>query len=174
MFIDFRFSGFRISEPLLAFFALNIPLILIDFRYSGFRNSEPLLAFCTVNIPLMFIDFRFSGFRNSEPLLVFLVVIKYSNLVWNALITYMYREGYFKNVIKILLNFLYLVLPRTLGLDKGTETGLMATMHSFLRDQLVDLENATKSIVYGPSTQNKMERWWRELLKRMERFLRSN
>lgn len=44
----------------------------------------------------------------------------------------------------------------------------MSTMHCFLRDQHGDLEDATKSVVYGPSTQNKIERWWRELVERME------
>jgi hypothetical protein len=87
------------------------------------------------------------------------------------LITYMCRKGCFKNFNKSSINLLSLVLPRTLKLDKGTEPGLMATMHCFLRDQQDDLENATKSIVYGLSTQNKFERWWRELLQRMERFL---
>jgi hypothetical protein len=82
------------------------------------------------------------------------------------------REGCFKNFIRNSINLLSLVLPRTLRLDKGTETGLMATMHCFLRDQQGDLEDANSSIVYGPSTQNKIERWWRELLERMERFFK--
>lgn len=56
--------------------------------------------------------------------------------------------------------------------DKGTETGVMATMHCFLRDKHGDLQNATDSVLYGPSTQNKIERWWRELLDRMERFFK--
>ena len=46
----------------------------------------------------------------------------------------------------------------------------MATMHSFLRDQQGGLEDATKSVLYGPSTQNKIERWWKEWLERMEKF----
>ena len=58
-------------------------------------------------------------------------------------------------------------------MDKGTETGTMATMHSFLRDQQGDLEDATKSVLYGPSTQNKIERWWKELPERMEKFFKS-
>ena len=37
----------------------------------------------------------------------------------------MYREGCFKNFNKNSINLLSLVLPRTLRLDKGTETGLM-------------------------------------------------
>jgi hypothetical protein len=37
----------------------------------------------------------------------------------------MYREGCFKNFNKNYINLLSLVLPSTLRLDKGTETGLM-------------------------------------------------
>ena len=56
--------------------------------------------------------------------------------------------------------------------DKGTETAILATMHSYLRSQHGDLEDATDSVMYGPSTQNKIERWWRELLERMERYFK--
>ncbi len=72
------------------------------------------------------------------------------------LISYMYREGFFKNFIRNSINLLSLILPRILRLDKGTETGLMATMHRFLRDQQGDLEDANSSTVYygGPYVQN--------------------
>ena len=40
----------------------------------------------------------------------------------------------------------------------------------FLRAKHDDLEDATASILYGPLTQSKIERRWRELLDRMERF----
>jgi hypothetical protein len=45
-------------------------------------------------------------------------------------------------------------------------------MHSYLRSEHGDLEDATDSVMYGPSTQNKIERWWRELLERMERYFK--
>ncbi|XP_028405215.1 uncharacterized protein LOC114527710 [Dendronephthya gigantea] len=45
-------------------------------------------------------------------------------------------------------------------------------MHSYLRSQQGDLADATDSVIYGPSTQNKIERWWRELLERMERYFK--
>lgn len=60
-------------------------------------------------------------------------------------------------------------MPQTLRLDRGTETDVMATIHCFLRG---DLHNALDAIIYGPSTQNKIERWWRDLLERMERFFK--
>ena len=35
-----------------------------------------------------------------------------------------------------------------------------------------DWDDPLDAILYGPSTQNKIERWWRELLERMERFFK--
>lgn len=68
------------------------------------------------------------------------------------------------------INFIcLLVLPDRISIDKGTETGEMVTIHSYLRSKQGDLEDATESIIYGPSTQNKIERWWRELLEQMEK-----
>ena len=64
------------------------------------------------------------------------------------------------------------VLPLTIRIDRGSETGIMATMHTFLRAQYDDLDDPVDSVLYGPSTQNKIERWWRELLDRMERFFK--
>ena len=65
-----------------------------------------------------------------------------------------------------------LVLPRTLRVDRGTETDVMATIHCFLREKHGDLMNPTDAVLYGPSTQNKIERWWRDLHERMERFFK--
>jgi hypothetical protein len=48
----------------------------------------------------------------------------------------------------------------------------MATIHCFLRERNGDLDNPLDAILYGPSTQNKIERWWRELHERMERFFK--
>lgn len=67
---------------------------------------------------------------------------------------------------------LFTVLPDNIHIDWGTETDIMSTMHCFLHAKHGDLEDATKSVLYGPSTQNKIERWWRELLDRMERFFK--
>ena len=59
------------------------------------------------------------------------------------------------------------VLPLTIRIDRGSETGIMATMHTFFRAQYDDQDDPVDSVLYGPSTQNKIERWWRELLDRM-------
>ena len=64
-------------------------------------------------------------------------------------------------------------MPDRIRIDRGTETGIMGTIHSYLRSERGDLEDPTASILYGPSTQNKIERWWRELLECMERFFKA-
>lgn len=69
--------------------------------------------------------------------------------------------------------FYLLVLPDRIRVDRGTETGIMATIHSYLRALFGDVEDGTECVLYGPSTQNNIERWWKELLERMERFLKS-
>lgn len=55
------------------------------------------------------------------------------------------------------------MLPRNLRVDRGTETGKMATIHVYLLNKHEDMNDPTDAIIYGPSTSNKIERWWREL-----------
>ncbi|XP_028412940.1 uncharacterized protein LOC114535818 [Dendronephthya gigantea] len=64
------------------------------------------------------------------------------------------------------------VISDNLRLDKGTETGHMATIHSYLRQQGDEDINGAETVHYGPSTSNKIERWWRELHNRFERFFK--
>ena len=61
------------------------------------------------------------------------------------------------------------MLPRNLRVDRGTETRKMATIHVFLLNQHESMDD---SIIYGPSTSNKIERWWRELHERLEKFFK--
>eukprot|EP00795_Rhopilema_esculentum_P000908 gene908-10664_t len=70
------------------------------------------------------------------------------------------------------LDYLYKkkVISQRLRLDKGSETGDFATIHSFLREKHSDCPEDTVS--YGPSTSNKIERWWRELHLRMEKYFK--
>jgi hypothetical protein len=42
-------------------------------------------------------------------------------------------------------------------MDKGTETGVLATMHACLREQHGDTDNASNTIIYGPSTSNQVK-----------------
>ena len=55
------------------------------------------------------------------------------------------------------------VLPNYLRIDKGTEHGVMVSIHAYLRSKYGDLDNPIDSVLYGPSTTNKLERWWRDL-----------
>ncbi len=48
-------------------------------------------------------------------------------------------------------------LPFNIRMDHGTETGKLAAI------QKGDMEDSTDSVVYGPSTSNKIERCWRNL-----------
>eukprot|EP00794_Sanderia_malayensis_P007664 gene7664-8500_t len=63
-------------------------------------------------------------------------------------------------------------LPNFIRLDRGTETGKLATIHAFLRVQQGDTDDGTKFVIYGPSTSNKIERWWKDLHERMEKFFK--
>ena len=46
-----------------------------------------------------------------------------------------------------------------LRMDKGTETGIMATMHAFLRNNHGDMEDASDTVLYGPSTSNQVRNY---------------
>lgn len=47
-------------------------------------------------------------------------------------------------------------IPRYLRMDKGTETGVMATIQCFLRRNDDDLDEPANSVIYGPSTSNQV------------------
>ena len=47
------------------------------------------------------------------------------------------------------------VMPSIMRLDKGTETGTMATMHAFLRRNHGDMDSS-ETVIYGPSTSNQV------------------
>ena len=68
--------------------------------------------------------------------------------------------------------YFVLVMPVRLRIDKGTETVDMATMHSYLISKHESDEDSADCVIYGPSTENKIEQWWRELLERLERFFK--
>ena len=64
------------------------------------------------------------------------------------------------------------MLPVNLRMDRGTETGKLATIHVYLLNQHGLMDDPTDSIIYGPSTSNKIERWWRDLHERLEVFFK--
>ena len=66
------------------------------------------------------------------------------------------------------------MMPNYLRLDKGTETGTMATIHVYLRDKQGDLNKLADSVIFGPSTSNKIEGWGRDLHERMEKDIKTS
>ena len=48
------------------------------------------------------------------------------------------------------------ILARMVRLDKGTETGVMATMHAFLRRHHDDCTDPVDTVLYGSSTSNQV------------------
>ena len=52
-------------------------------------------------------------------------------------------------------------------------TYLLITSASKYPSTYGDLEDPTDSVIYGPSTENKIERWWKELLERMEMYFKN-
>ena len=48
------------------------------------------------------------------------------------------------------------ILPAYLRMDKGTETGVMATMQAYLRRNHDDIIDPTATVCYGPSTSNQV------------------
>eukprot|EP00794_Sanderia_malayensis_P008459 gene8459-9364_t len=68
--------------------------------------------------------------------------------------------------------FIYPSHGGMLRVDKGTETGTMGTMDAFLRSNHEDEIDPVDTIIYGPSTSNQIERWWKELHERLEKFFK--
>ena len=54
-----------------------------------------------------------------------------------------------------------------LQMDRGTETVKLATIHVYLLKQHGLMDDPTDSIIYGPSTSNKIEQWWCDLHERL-------
>ena len=71
------------------------------------------------------------------------------------------------------LEFLYeqKIMPSMLRVDKGTETGIMTTMHAFLRKDHEDMD-PVDTVVYGPSTSNQVSMNTVPKLKSIDIFIR--
>ena len=63
-------------------------------------------------------------------------------------------------------------LPRFIRIDFGAETGKMATIQTNLSSKVSDLDDPVDSVIYGPSTTNKIERWWRDLHERLKKYFK--
>ena len=64
------------------------------------------------------------------------------------------------------------IMPSFSRIDKGTETGKMATVHVYLINKFEVMDDPVEAVIYGPSTSNKIERWWRDLHERLENYFK--
>lgn len=116
-------------------------------KLCGYQNSTfPLGVYGCIDTFSRKILFLFVCHSNSNPL-----------VVGKMYLQYLFEAG---------------MLPRNLRVDRGTETGKMATIHVYLLNKHEDMNDPTDAIIYGPSTSNKIERWWRELHERLEKFFK--
>ena len=61
---------------------------------------------------------------------------------------------------------LFIVAPKILRIDRGTETDDMGALHFHLRRVVDPRVDRNKCVRHGTSTQNKIERFWVEIVKR--------
>ena len=67
-------------------------------------------------------------------------------------------------------------IPARIRIDKGSESesesGDMGAMHALLRESHGDTDNPSECVIFGKSTANQIERWWKELHERFEKFFK--
>ena len=98
-------------------------------KMMGFQNSTfPLALYGCLDTFSRKILFLHVWTRNSDPLVIGKFYMMYLNKA------------------KIIPNYLHI--------DKGTETGVMASIHAYLRSKCGDMEDPTDTVIYGPSTSN--------------------
>eukprot|EP00794_Sanderia_malayensis_P002289 gene2289-2634_t len=111
-------------------------------KLMGFQKSTfPLAIYGCIDTASRKLLFLKIGSGNSDPRVIGLWYLEY-----------LYETKSISSMIRI---------------DKGTETGIMATMHAFLRRDDNDMD-PLDTVIYGKSTSNQIERWWRELHERLE------
>ena len=141
----------RKKKKVKGHFTSEGPLWLVSLdghdKLCGYQNSTfPLGVYADIDTFSRKILFLFVCYSNSNPLVIGKMYLRYP--------------------------FESQMLPRNLRVDRGTETGKMATIHAFLLNQHGIMDDPTDSIIYGPSTSNKIERWWRELHEILEKFFK--
>ena len=58
-------------------------------------------------------------------------------------------------------------------IDRSTETGNIVTIRSYLMSQYGFSKDPIDYVCYGPCITNKLERWWRDLHERLEKYFKS-
>ena len=134
---------------------------LLENRQPGLKKKQRTKHF-TSNGPnwILSVDGhdKLMGFQNSTfPLAIYEGVDTFSRkLLWLKMWITNSRPEFIGN--KWYLEYLFesRKLPDFMRMNCGTETGIMATMQSYLRRNHGDLEDPTDSIMYGPSTSNQV------------------
>ena len=114
---------------------------------------------------------KLCGYQNSTvPLRVYGFLDTFSRKILS-------RKGMSSKSDPVIIGRLYFdlfneleTMPVYLRMDRGTETGKMASIHSYLMSGQNMVDNPIDSAVFGPSTTNKIERWWGDLHQRLEKF----
>jgi hypothetical protein len=140
----------KAKKPKVAFIS-NGPLWVVSLdghdKLCGYQNSTfPICIYGCLDTFSRKILFLFVCYSNSDP-----------RIVGKKYLEYLYQEK---------------MMPLYLRIDKGTETGKMATLHVYLVNKYDVIENPIQAIIYGPSTSNKIERWWRDLHERLEKYFK--
>ena len=64
------------------------------------------------------------------------------------------------------------LLPYFLRVDRGKETENICSIHASLSDSVSSLDDPLDSIIFGPSTSNKIEPFWRDFHHRLEKYFK--
>lgn len=148
----------------------------LEARQPGFKRKRAKICFTTKG-PNWFLSVdghdKLMGFQNSTfPLAIYGCMDTASRkMLWLKVWTTNSKP---EIIGRWFLEYLYetRMLPSYLRMDRGTETGVMATMQAYLRNNKGNLADPTDSVYYGPSTSNQIERWWKELHERLEKYFK--
>ena len=77
-----------------------------------------------------------------------------------------------KKYVQYLFETELLSRNRPQGLYRGTETVKTTTIHACPLNEHELMNDHTDAIIYDPSTSNKIERWWRQLDERLDKFFK--
>ena len=64
------------------------------------------------------------------------------------------------------------IVQAKLRIDRGSEIGNMATIHTFLRSDHGDLEDTLERVIFAKTTVNQVKRWLKELHDRFEKYFK--
>ena len=131
-------------------FSSSRPLWVVSLdghdKLCGYQNSTfPVCIYGCLDTFSRKILYLFVCYSNSDP-----------RMIGKTYLEYLCREK---------------MMPSFLRIDKGTETGKMATVHVYLINKFEVMDDPVEAVIYGSSTSNKIERW-RDLHERLENYFK--